>query len=62
MKQNSYDKYIKPSLDREEEQKKSRRAQWWSRNWIALLGVFFAFVAALPVIVQGIATILELLK
>ena len=59
---NIYNKYVQPSLDREKEQKKSNRAQWWYNNWISLLGVFFAFIAALPVIIQGFETILKWLK
>lgn len=35
--------------------------RWWKDNWIAFLSLIFAFIAAIPVIVQAIESILKLL-
>ena len=40
-------------------EKSSRRKLWWKDNWISLLGLVFSFIAALPVIIEAIASILQ---
>lgn len=57
-KSDAYKKYVQPTLEREKQQRRTRRKVWWKNNWIALLGLIFAFIAAIPVIIQGIETIL----
>lgn len=54
-------KYIDPIRKFEKESRKERRRNWWKNNWIALLSLLFAFIAAIPVIIQGIVSILKLL-
>ena len=41
--------------------KRKRRSEWWKNNWISFLSLIFAIIAALPVIIQAICSILELL-
>lgn len=52
-------KYIKPLKKREKAARKRRRREWWKNNWISFWGLVFAVIAALPVISQGIKTILK---
>lgn len=52
---------ITDALKRDRQRKQSSRKKWWRDNWIALLAMIFALIAAIPVIIQGIAAILELL-
>lgn len=35
------------------------KAEWWVNNWIQLLSMIFALIAAIPVIKQGIEIILK---
>lgn len=42
--------------------KKERRSEWWRNNWVAFVAMIFAFISALPYIIQGIETILKWLK
>lgn len=35
------------------------KLRWWKNNWISFLGMIFAFISALPVILQIIAYILK---
>ena len=58
-KTKAYKKYVKSFIDREKKQRRSARHEWWKNNWIALLGLLFAIIAAMPVIIQGIETILK---
>lgn len=60
-KSDAYKKYVIPVLKEEKESRRKRRAEWWKNNWIALLSLIFAFIAALPVIIQGISAMLKLL-
>ena len=57
----AYKDAIQRAATRRKTQKKLVRRDWWKNNWIALLSLIFAFIAAIPVIVQGIAAILKLL-
>ena len=57
----AYKDAVQRATARRKSQKKLARKDWWKNNWIALLSLIFAFIAAVPVIVQGIATILGLL-
>lgn len=61
-KSNTYKKYVKPVIDREKMEKHSKRIQWWKDNCIALLSLIFAFIAALPVIIQVFEYILSNIK
>lgn len=54
-------KYIDVTLTREKQRKRSARKRWWRDNWLAFLAMLFALIAALPVIIQGISTILGFL-
>lgn len=60
-KSDAYTKYVAPVLKAEKESRKKRRKEWWKNNWIALLSLLFAFIAAPPVILQGIIAMLKLL-
>lgn len=57
-----WDKNSPENLARVKQEKAERRRKWWAQNWIALLGVLFAFIAALPTIYQVIEAILKLLQ
>ncbi len=60
-----YEKRIKLKKQRESAKelraKKERRSEWWRNNWVAFFAMIFAFISALPYIIQGISTILKLL-
>ena len=56
----AYQKYVAPVMKSEKENRRKRRVEWWKNNWIALLSLLFAFIAALPVIIQGIISMLRL--
>lgn len=60
-KSDAYRECVQPVIDRRKLQRKQARKEWWKNNWIAILGLIFAFIAAIPVIIQGIASILKLL-
>ena len=57
----AYEDAVQRATSRRKTLKKLARKDWWKNNWIALLSLIFAFIAAIPVIVQGIAAILKLL-
>lgn len=42
--------------------KKEQRSEWWHNNWVPFVAMIFAFISALPYIIQGIETILKWLK
>ena len=46
----------------QKQENQSRTRSWWKENWIQLLSLVFAFIAALPVIIQGISSILKYIK
>lgn len=52
---------VRKTFDREKQLGKDHRHKWWASNWISLLGLLFSAIAALPVILQGIETILKLI-
>lgn len=52
------EKYIRPLKNRDKERKRRNRRRWWRDNWIAFFCLLFSFIAAIPVIIQGIETIL----
>lgn len=56
------EKYIKPTQERERKLKKKKRSEWWKNNWVSFLAMIFAFIAAIPYIIQGIESILKWLK
>lgn len=45
--------------DEELKRKKERRSEWWRNNWVPFVAMIFAFISALPYIIQGIETILK---
>ena len=51
--------YVARYRDREKISKCAARRKWFADNWIALLSLLFAFIAALPVINQGNGTLLK---
>lgn len=53
----AYQKYILPIKKRDKEMKRLKRKKWWKNNLIPLLGLFFAFISALPVIIDFIGYI-----
>ena len=57
----SQNKYVQSAQNRRKQHMREQRKKWWRDNWIAFLGLIFAFLAAIPVISQGIETILKLL-
>lgn len=57
----AYKKHVRPALNRHKSAKRKAVAEWWKNNWIALLSLIFAIIAAIPVIAQGVVTMLELL-
>lgn len=54
-------KYIQPVLERERKMKNQKILDWWKDNWVSFLSMLFALIAAIPVIIQAISAILELL-
>ena len=61
-----YEKYEKPLREQEQrkaaeklKRKKERRSEWWRNNWVPFVAMIFAFISALPYIIQGIETILK---
>lgn len=60
-KSDAYKKYVQPVIDMERKAKRDSSRSWWKNNWISLLSLVFAFIAAIPVIIQGISAILQLL-
>lgn len=52
-------KYVARYREHEKLSKREARRKWFADNWIALLSLLFAFIAALPVIIQGIGTLLK---
>lgn len=48
--------------DEELKRKRKRRSEWWRNNWVPFVAMIFAFISALPYIIQGIETILKWLK
>lgn len=56
-----FKRYAAPTLERRKLQRKQATKNWWKNNWIAILSLIFAFIAAVPVIIQGIDSILKLL-
>lgn len=61
-----YEKRIEEQKQRkaadEIKRKKERRSEWWRNNWVPFVAMIFAFISALPYIIQGIETILKWLK
>lgn len=57
-KSDAYKKHVLPALKRHKQQKRRKCQEWWKNNWIAILGLIFAFIAAIPVMLQGIEAIL----
>ena len=51
--------YVARHQEHEKLSKRKARRKWFADNWISLLSLLFAFIAALPVIIQGIETILK---
>lgn len=49
---------VEEQLKRKQEQ----RSEWWRNNWVPFVAMIFAFISALPYIIQGIETILKWLK
>lgn len=45
--------------DEELKQKKQQRSEWWRNNWVAFVAMIFAFISALPYIIQGIDAMLK---
>lgn len=37
-------KYIQPIIQREKEQRRSRRRAWWTNNWIGILGILLTLI------------------
>lgn len=50
----AYQKYVLPIIEREKREKHLKRVNWWKSNLIPLLGLFFTFISALPVIIDFI--------
>lgn len=46
-------------LDEDKATKRLSKKLWWKNNWINFLAMVFAFIAAIPVIIQGIEKILK---
>ena len=58
LRQSRKSEFVKHMERINRQEKSSGFKQWWANNWIAFLGLIFAFIAALPVIIEGIANIL----
>ena len=62
-KMQKYEKQIaerkKRKADAELKREKERRSEWWRNNWVPFVAMIFAFISALPYIIQGIETILK---
>ena len=57
----SQNKHVQSVRNQRKQHKREQRKKWWQDNWIAFLGLIFAFLAAIPVISQGIESILKLI-
>ena len=55
------DANLQPKRKQRRIQKQALRKEWWKNNWISMLSLVFAIIAALPVIAQAIGSILKLL-
>lgn len=53
-----HETYEKPLRDRERKLKRKKRSDWWRSNWVSFVAMIFAFISAIPYIIQGIETIL----
>lgn len=50
----AYKKYVRPIVEQDRKAKRSSRINWWKSNIIPLLGLIFAFISALPAIIDFI--------
>lgn len=54
----AYQKYVKPTLDREKMFKRKVRKQWWSDNWIGITTLIAAVLTLIATIVFGLLQVL----
>lgn len=55
----AFHKYVLPIQKNDKEYKRIKRKEWWKNNLIPLLGLLFAFISALPVILEAVEYILS---
>lgn len=53
-KSDAYKKYVKPLVDLEKSQKKSKRASWWKANWISIVTLIVAVLTLIATIIFGL--------
>ena len=53
-KSDAYKKYVKPLIDAEKSQKKSKRASWWKANWISIVTLIVAVLKLIATIIFGL--------
>lgn len=58
-KSKAFREYVLPIQKNDKEYKRIRRKEWWKNNLIPLLGLLFAFISALPVILDAVEYILS---
>lgn len=50
----AYKKYVRPIVEQDIKVKHSKRINWWKYNFIPLLSLLFAFISAIPAIIDFI--------
>lgn len=50
----AYKKYVRPIVKQDRKVKHSKRINWWKYNFIPLLSLLFAFISAIPAIIDFI--------
>lgn len=50
----AYEKYVKPTLDREKKLKREARRKWWRNNWIGVTTLIFTALTLIATIGFGL--------
>ena len=58
-KSDAYKKYVKPTLDREKQQRKNSHKIWWKNNWINITTLIIAVLTLIATIVFGLIQVLH---
>lgn len=53
-KSDAYKKYVKPLIDSEKSQRKSKRVSWWKVNWISIVTLIVAVLTLIATIIFGL--------
>ncbi len=61
LSEESFNKYVKPVINREKKVKADSRRKWWAANWIGIAALIIAFLALL-VSIGSLAVSIHALK